>query len=559
MARFKLRKGVELGKLGAENDKNLLEKVFVDQGHIDHLLDPDSPQFLILGRTGSGKTALIEQVKARVEHVSELNPEELSMQYLHNSQVLKQLIQWGVNLDVFYKFLWRHVCILQFIRMRYEADEDTSGLVDKIVRLVSSSKRDEEQAREEARRYLHEYGEEFWQTTDTRIKKLVNEVENTLRGDAQVDASLRAGLGQLSGRAGSSGESREKQQIEKEVVERAQKIVSNYLIADLRRIIELLGKAGFNDPQRRYFIVIDDLDKNWMPDDDLYLGLVKSLLYTVYELNRTSPLKGIKVIVSLRENIYHKVFQKVGIHEPQREKWLDVQVRLLWSKEELVELVDRRLEEVLREEYTQAVPTLNDILPPKRRTHEEDALEFILQRTFMRPRDIIDYLNTCLKQIAERAGILSWSTLTQAEVEFSQRRLDSVIDEWKDSFFGLPALFSTIRRLGPKFQLSDITENEVNDVLSSERCDSCPWLSSLQVQFCTNRMSSTEIAIEFLKALYLIGIVGYKQTSDPMVVYAFDKPLTTSPAVLNTTRFYVHRMFWSAFHFPMSQKVEAGV
>lgn len=79
MAKYRLRKGVELGKLAAENDKALLEKAFIDQGHLHELLDAENPKFLILGRTGSGKTALIEQVKAHIEHVSSLNPEELSM------------------------------------------------------------------------------------------------------------------------------------------------------------------------------------------------------------------------------------------------------------------------------------------------------------------------------------------------------------------------------------------------------------------------------------------------------------------------------------------------
>ena len=216
MPRFRLRKGIELGKLAAENEKSLLERVFIDQGRLDHLVDPDSPQFLILGRTGSGKTALIEQVKSRVEHASALNPEELSMQYLHNSQVLKQLVQWGVNLDVFYKFLWRHVCVLQLIRMRYQDEEDTAGVVEQILRLVSSSKREAEHAREEAQRYLHDYGDEFWQTTDTRIKKLVDEVESKLKGDATIDASLKAGFVSMSGGTGFSAESTQKQKIERD-------------------------------------------------------------------------------------------------------------------------------------------------------------------------------------------------------------------------------------------------------------------------------------------------------------------------------------------------------
>jgi hypothetical protein len=50
----------------------------------------------------------------------------------------------------------------------------------------------------------------------------------------------------------------------------------------------------------------------------------------------------------LRENAYHRIFQKTSAHESQRENWLDVQVRLRWGKEELETLVDNRLHELFR-------------------------------------------------------------------------------------------------------------------------------------------------------------------------------------------------------------------
>jgi hypothetical protein len=437
--------------------------------------------------------------------------------------------------------------------MRYENAEDTSGIISQIHCLVSSSQRDAQRSREEAKKYLEEYGDEFWQTTDTRIKKLVEEFESKITGDAKINASLNAGFVSVGSTMGGGAEFGHKNKVEAEVVERAQRIVSDYLIADLRKIVDLLAKAGFNNSQQRYFIVIDDLDKNWMPDDELYLAMVKSLLFTVYELNRTSPLRGIKVIVSIRENIYHRVFQKVGIHEPQREKWLDVQARLLWTKDELVELVNRRLVEVLRGEYTQSPPTLPDILPPNKKKHDEEAVDFILERTFLRPRDVLDYLNTCLRHVVEKSSSLGWSTLTQSETEFSQRRLDSVLDEWKDSFYGLPAMFSMLRRIGPSFSASEIADDDVDNILTHDRCDTCPWLKNLREAYLSNRITINDIKLELLRAVYLVGLVGYKQPDDGRLVFAFEKPLSTSASFISTTEFQVHLMFWSAFHFSLSQ------
>lgn len=61
MSSFKLRKAKTLGALSAEDD-GLLEQAFVDAGYVEALLDTADPRFLILGRTGAGKTALVRRI-----------------------------------------------------------------------------------------------------------------------------------------------------------------------------------------------------------------------------------------------------------------------------------------------------------------------------------------------------------------------------------------------------------------------------------------------------------------------------------------------------------------
>jgi len=105
MAHYKLKKGQTLGALSAESD-HILDKVFVDTGYLEKLLDIYSPSFLIIGRTGSGKTAIIKSLEWKVEKYSNLDPDELSMQYLHSNHIIKFIKDLGVHLDIFLKFLW---------------------------------------------------------------------------------------------------------------------------------------------------------------------------------------------------------------------------------------------------------------------------------------------------------------------------------------------------------------------------------------------------------------------------------------------------------------------
>ena len=58
---FKFKSYQSIGAPDAETDNNL-DKVFVDNGAFDALIDTESPKCIIVGRTGSGKSALIKRL-----------------------------------------------------------------------------------------------------------------------------------------------------------------------------------------------------------------------------------------------------------------------------------------------------------------------------------------------------------------------------------------------------------------------------------------------------------------------------------------------------------------
>jgi hypothetical protein len=363
----------------------MLHQVFVDGGYIDKLCDPNDGAFLILGRAGSGKTALIrrmEQIRGDA-YVVQIDPEELSMQYLQNS-VLREISSWGVNLEIFYKYLWRHVCILALARVRYEkpsAVPSSLGSISGFKELFFGGHQHSKDAKDTALSYIQAYADSFWVSTDTKIKKITSEIESKLKEDQSLSARLGFHNLGFAGKTENEQSYRVASKMEVETVARAQEIVSNFQIADLNKVVDLVTKYSFDDPQNSYLLVIDDLDKNWMPDDALYLELLKSLLLVVRELNYR--LKNAKIIIALREDIYQRVSQRTSKQESQREKWSDVQVKVRWSKDQLVELIDRRLKQVYRGQFTSSPPTLADLLPPpqKRRLNEDDPIEYVLERT----------------------------------------------------------------------------------------------------------------------------------------------------------------------------------
>ena len=540
--KYKLRRGVAIGTLAAEND-TMLGNVFVDGGYLERLSDTSEGAFLILGRAGSGKTALIRRLKETTPHVVQLDPEELSMQYLQNS-ALRTVAGWGVNLEIFYKYLWRHICILELIRMRYGDSSEVAGTLGGLLSFLDPFIKESQRTRDLSRSYLETYGDAYWVKTDTRVKAIASEVEKKLQSDSRVSAKLSVPPLRVEAATSSGATSRLSEHIEAEVVERAQQIVSDFQIADLNRVVDALGKNGFTDPQNPYFIVIDDLDKNWMPDDSLYLDLVKSLLYTVRELNYRLP--NAKIIVALREDISHRVFQLRSPHEPQREKWSDVEVKLRWTKDSLVEMVDNRLAEVYRSQYTLKAPTLLDLMPQKKkRPGEDEPIDYLLDRTLMRPRDVIDFLNRCFDETSE-VSRLSLADLRTAEVGYSEARLQGILDEWGNSYRGLQATFPLLSKLGTRFTLSQITEEDVIEVLLDERCSDCKWLKMLTEKFTKSPNCCSLIRDEIVAVWYFVGLIGLKDTVSHRTDFSLDRVLNPKIDLRSDSTFIVLKMVRSA-------------
>lgn len=84
-----LKRDMRVGFLDAETDHPILKECFVDNGNLARLMDTANPASLVIGRTGSGKTALLQQVAETCEKTAIVAPEELSLHYLTNSTIIQ--------------------------------------------------------------------------------------------------------------------------------------------------------------------------------------------------------------------------------------------------------------------------------------------------------------------------------------------------------------------------------------------------------------------------------------------------------------------------------------
>ena len=260
---FKFRKSDTIGAASAEDDTEFLEKCFVETDEYEILKNIGDIRQIVLGRTGSGKSALFERLKQEEqERVVVLEPQELALTYVSNSRVIGYFSDLGVNLDPFYKLLWRHVLTIEVLKMHFEphAGSSDGGIWAFLNDKFSGQSRRDKDAKQ-AIQYLRKWGGKFWSEVEHRVKEITSKMEGDL--SSQLGAELKSSV--LSGRVSSGAKSSLSSEQKAEVIDRGQRVVSEAQVQDLSKIRQLL-QAVLTDRQKCYYVLVDRLDENWVED-----------------------------------------------------------------------------------------------------------------------------------------------------------------------------------------------------------------------------------------------------------------------------------------------------
>lgn len=139
--KFRFRKHDTIGAADAEGDK-LLDSCYVETGDIATLSDCADSRAIVVGRTGTGKTALLRRLRSSEERAIDISPESLSLSYISNSTIINYLLGLEVNLDVFYKLLWRHVFAVEIIKRHFgiENESDLNSFWARIANIFRTKK-----------------------------------------------------------------------------------------------------------------------------------------------------------------------------------------------------------------------------------------------------------------------------------------------------------------------------------------------------------------------------------------------------------------------------------
>lgn len=527
--KFRFRKHATIGASAAEDDEVFLAECFVDTGDLSALIDCKDPRRIVLGRTGAGKTALVNTLADKKDAII-INPESLSFNYITNSTILKFFLDAGVKLDIFFKLLWRHVFTIELLKKKYNiVNEPAKKTFLERIKTILQRDKDKERAVE----YILKWEDKFWHDTEYRIKEIASRVEK----DLKISIGTKFSIASISASGGIKLTEEEK----KEVAQHGQTIIDSIHIKELSDILDFLNEDIFNDEQRNYYICIDRLDENWVDDKFRFL-LIRSLIETVRDFKK---VRNIKIIVVLRNDLIERVFRLTRDPGFQEEKYRSLFLPIKWTDTLLKKLLDKRVNFLVKQSFTKKEVGYKDLLP-RYVSDKLSAVDFMIERTLRRPRELIEFFNNCIEK-SEGKITIQKTTLLAAEGDYSRNRLRSLQDEWFADHPSLIDFTFLLKKQQKNFKIGDLGKKLIEDfclnyiIEHPERNDKL----SLYAKDIIEDNMTVDMFLSFIfSVFYRTGIVGLKTETFESFQWSYiDEAIINTQSIDMNTRASVHPAF----------------
>lgn len=404
---------VDLGDVAAENEIIALQTYFVPTGQYNDVKRGHAR--LVIGRKGSGKTAIFYGVRAAywTHHshlVLDLKPEGHQLVKLRET-VLSEL-STGVQLHVLTAF-WNYLLLME--------------IAHKIV-----------------------HGEQQVAYRDARLRRAFDDVRDAYRAHTvshteQGDFSERllALVDEILDRRPAAGD-----------VTQTGEVTQLIYSSDIRPLNDAIGRYLTESGKEDVWLLFDNLDKGWpvfdiKPQD---VAIITSLLEATRKLQRQFENRSValRVVVFLRNDIYdHLIVDPAdrGKENPAILDWNDPEAmkEMIRRRIALSTDLDEPFDELWRLFFTSHVKG-------------EESFSYIIGRTLMRPRELVRFLRDCINvAVNRRHEQVTEGDILQAERSYSDDELVDLSLDLKDvrpEFANAPHAFigSKTRLLHPEVE-----------------------------------------------------------------------------------------------------------
>ena len=408
------------GGIDADTD-TLLDECFED--HEAYLKSKAHERFLVLGKKGSGKTAIFRKFISTREHAIFTFGHTFTDYPWHHHDKQAAI---GVPEEERYVHSWRYLILISVAKILLNQDQSqpwSDGMFEHV-------------------RKLEKFVIDSYGTRDPDVTEIFSPAK-TLRFKSsfeipltQLKVSFEAGgvpLGKLP-----------------------------TIIQDVNRSLTDSVVATLN-PDFDYYVCFDQLDLGFDPSDDNYKNRLIGLILAARDLNIRAKAAGKKlsVLVFLRDDIYQTLR-----FEDKNKVTEAFTMRIEWdterTKRTLKDLMQKRFAAVLEIKEKGAWEEVFD--ESEQMPSRQGKYQHMLDRTFLRPRDIIKFCNETLSSYKalpeeDRGPRFSNRAINAARTEYSQYFLSELDDEIFKHMLHYEAYIEILKSLNSlQFKRSDFEE-----------------------------------------------------------------------------------------------------
>ena len=205
---------------------------------------------------------------------------------------------------------------------------------------------------------------------------------------------------------------------------------------------------------------------------------------------------------------------------------------------------------MFKRQYSRQQIFFEDFFPYK--VGRQDPFDYMADRTLMRPRDLIAFVNECL-EASDGLHEVSASRLQRAEVEFSRKRRDALEQEWQSAFPSIDRLLAfAASRKKVSIEFRELLDNGLDElaleIAARGKIGFDPIFDAAQRSVEKKETDTLAFLAEVAALLYRVGAVGLKLDPAERFLYShIDEPLISIERLTPNTRLRIHPMLHGAF------------
>lgn len=394
---------VNFGHIAAEDeDVNLLTQYFVETEEYSEVVS-DKKKILITGRKGSGKSAIYVALRDNLHSQSKkVEVEALTLQD-YPWEIHKRVKDTGASKEHMYIHSWKYVILVLLAKKLVGYSQPAQyKLFDSFwwKNLFDAN-----------RRYLKRFLSQTYGNLAPSFVEILVDRAGQIRSLKIKDVGIET----------------HREEGAFELLSRSINVANKDLLS---RILKVLPNG------KRFYLLFDQLDLGWDDSLDtklLLTGLILAARDVMREVNIVG--KEVQVIIFLRSDIYEKLsFEDKNKLSPNV-------TELKWQEDRLQELIAKRIQ-------VSAGGSWGDVFSDAQMRSRQAQLSYMVKRTMLRPRDMIQFCSSALAEAKKQgASLIDNEHIYSAERPYSDYMRKEIQDESKALNYPIDELFGVLREL----------------------------------------------------------------------------------------------------------------